>query len=72
MPSPTNVDAPPGSLLIVVANSWFVVGGSITGCTLSNGDTLTLAAQVAPTGSFHYGTTIFYASNLPHDLPSGG
>ena len=69
--SPTNVDAPVGSLLVFAVSLWNIANGTITGCTLSDGDTLTLAAQPAATGSV-YNMALLYASNTAHDLPSGG
>jgi hypothetical protein len=66
----TNVDAPIGSLIIVEAVSSGSFDVSVTGCTLSDGDTLSQAVQSTPTASA-VGVAIFYASNTAHDLASG-
>jgi hypothetical protein len=69
--APTNVDAPVGSLIVVSAALWNTPDGTVTGCTLSSGDTLTQAAQPAPaSGAFNQ--SLWYVSNSAHDLPSGG
>lgn len=66
----TNVDAPAGSLVVFTPAVYSVQGPfGITSAILSNGDTLTQAAQPTPTAT-SYNMSLWWAV-LAHDLPSG-
>jgi len=66
----TTVDAPVGSLIVVIiAHQSSNV--SISGVTDSAGNTYSQAAQSTQTAAI-LSSAIFYSSNTPNDLPSGG
>jgi hypothetical protein len=68
----TNVDAPKGSLIVVMVGAWASTNGTATAVTDSAGNTYTLAVQVPATSGVPYPAAIFYSSNTSNDLPSGG
>lgn len=68
-PISTTVDAPIGSLIVVVGFAG--VGATINSMTLSSGDACSLAVQNS-SGSGVESGSIWYCSNTAHDLPSGG
>jgi len=70
-PITTTVDAPAGSLIVVVAYAWASDDALITGVTDNAGNTYTQAVQ-PPAAVGVFNAAIFYCQNTPHDLPVGG
>lgn len=69
-PFTTIADAPAGSLIVVTMANF---GGSATpGLTDSAGNTYTLAVGVTTAAPNNNQVFLYYCSNTPNDLPSGG
>jgi hypothetical protein len=68
----TTVDAPIGSLIVIYAAA-FNAGDTTMGstCTLSDGDTATLAVSYTPVIGV-YSSAFYFIANSAHDLPVGG
>lgn len=67
----TTVTAPAGSLIVVGVLQWSVTGATITGVSDSAGNTYTQAEQNTGGGS-DYPCSLWYCSNAPNTLTSGG
>jgi hypothetical protein len=66
----TEADAPAGSLIVLFIDAQ-TSPQTVTGVTLSSGDTVTQAVQSTATSGPNT-VSIWYVSNSAHDLPKGG